>query len=85
VTLHVHHGIVIAGQGSAILTVEHDDEDLLVTGIERLPFDLTTVVDRVGEFPHDPGTDLFVVDAEGLGSALWTALGSPDRRRGWSL
>jgi hypothetical protein len=43
-----HHGIVIADRGSAIVTVERDDEGaLLVTSIERLPFDLSAVTRRV--------------------------------------
>ena len=85
-TLHIHHGVTIAGHGSAIVTVEHDGAGgLVVTGIERLPFDLSAVVARAHRLPHDPNKDLFVVDAEGLGRALWTALGSPDHRRGWSL
>lgn len=91
-TQHIHHGVVIAGHGSAIVSVEHDDHgvrgqgaDLVVTGIERLPFDLSAVVRRVHELPHDPNMDLFVIDGEGLGRALWTALGSPAHRGGWSL
>jgi hypothetical protein len=76
------HGIHLGGRGAAIVTVERADDGLVVTGIERLPFDLSAVADRVGELPE---ADEYVVDAEGLGAALWTALGSPDERPGWRL
>lgn len=77
----IHRGVVIGGRGSAIVDVERDDDALLVTGIERAPFDLSAVADRLGELPD---ADVLVVDAEGLGAALWAALGGADRE-GWSL
>jgi hypothetical protein len=77
-------GIVIADRGSAIVTAERDDENaLLVTSIERLPFDLGAVTDRVYAL-KDPEAR-HVIDAEGLGSALWAVLGSPDDEKHWQL
>ena len=75
-----HIGIVIADRGGAIVTVERDDDALLVTGIERLPFDLAAVTDRVRALA-DPEAR-YIIDAEGLGNALWAVLGrSEDAER----
>ena len=79
-----HFGITIAERGSAIVAVDRGaDDGLLVVGIERLPFSLAAVTERVRAL-DDPEAR-FVVDAEGLGSALWSALGSPKDARRWSL
>ena len=79
-----HVGVVIADRGSAIVSVERGSENtLLVTGIERLPFNLKVVTARVRELA-DPKTR-FIVDAEGLGSALWAVLGRPDDEEHWLL
>jgi hypothetical protein len=79
-----HVGIRIDGRGSAIVHVERDPDDaLLVNGIERLPFDLATVTKRVRAL-EDPEAR-FIVDAEGLGSALWAVLGRPDDEQHWQL
>lgn len=80
-----HHGIVIEARGSAIVTVERSEEDrLLCTGIERLPFDLGAVAARVRDIA-DPEA-FHVIDGEGLGSALWTVLEDIRRpRRQWRL
>jgi len=79
-----HHGVVIADRGSAIVTVERSpDDELLVTGIERLPFDLGIVTDRVRALA-DPEARC-IIDAEGLGSALWAVLGRPDDPDHWQL
>lgn len=78
-----HHGIVVAERGAAIVTVQHGDAgSLLVTGIERLPFDLAVVAARVREL-EDPDAR-YVIDSEGLGSALWTVLGHAEDPR-WTL
>jgi hypothetical protein len=77
-----HIGVVVAARGAAIVTVERSPEDaLLVTGIERLPFSLAVVTDRVRSL-EDPEAR-FVVDAEGLGSALWAVLGRPVDELHW--
>jgi hypothetical protein len=69
-------GVVIAERGAAIVHVERSAEDaLLVVGIERHPSDLAIVVARVAGLADDTR---FVVDAEGLGTALWAILGAPD-------
>jgi len=75
-------GVVVVERGAAIVTVERDDDDqLLVTGIERLPFSLGPVADRVREV--GPGARV-VIDSEGLGAALW-ALVHPDDPEHWQL
>jgi hypothetical protein len=79
-----HIGIVVADRGSAIVAVERDDDDaLLVTGIERLPFDLAAVTDRVRALA-DPEAR-YIVDAEGLGNALWAVLGRSEDTEHWQL
>ncbi len=78
-----HVGIVIADRGAAIVTVDRSPADaLLVTGIERLPFDLSAVTSRVRAL-EDPDA-LFVVDADALGTALWAVLGHAEDAH-WSL
>ena len=77
-------GVVIADRGAAIVTVEHDEQDaLLCTGIERLPFDLGAVTDRVLEL--DEPEVRFVIDGAGMGSALWTVVGGPADPYHWQL
>ncbi len=77
-----HIGVVIDDRGSAIVTVEHDGDQLLAVAIERLPFSLSAVADRVGEL--DPEARV-VIDADGLGSALWHAVGPPEDADRWTL
>lgn len=79
------HGIVIIDRGSAIVTVDRDDDGhILCSGIERLPFDLSAVTARVREIA-DPDSS-YVIDVEGLGSALWAVLKDDRRpRRSWTL
>ncbi len=79
-----HVGITVAERGSAIVAVDRDDDDaLLVVGIERLPFSLAAVTERVRAL-DDPATR-FIIDAEGLGSALWAIVGHPAERKRWQL
>ena len=79
-----HVGVVIADRGSAIVSVERSpDNALLVTGIERLAFDLGPVTERIWAFAEPDAR--FVVDAEGLGSALWAVLGPPRDKHHWTL
>jgi hypothetical protein len=79
-----HVGVVIADRGSAVVSVERSPDDaLLVSGIERLPFNLASVTARVRALVA-PGTR-FIIDAEGLGSALWAVLGRPDDPEQWQL
>lgn len=76
-------GIVVADRGAAIVHVDRDSDDaLVVSGIERLPFDLGIVVARIAELGDG---ERFVVDAEGLGTALWAILGHPDDDEHWRL
>jgi hypothetical protein len=79
-----HIGITIGDRGAGIVTVERSPDDaLLVTGIERLPFDLAAVTDRVRALAAPEAR--YVIDAEGLGSALWAVLGRPDDADHWQL
>ena len=79
-----HVGITVTDRGSAIVTVDRSPENaLLVTAIERLPFSLAAVTDRVRAL-EDPAAR-FVIDAEGLGSALWALMGHPDEPERWTL
>ena len=79
-----HVGITVAERGSAIVAVDRGSDDaLLVVGIERLPFSLAAVTERVRAL-DDPEAR-FIVDAEGLGSALWAVLGRPAERKRWQL
>jgi hypothetical protein len=81
-----HIGITLASSGAAIVHVDHGpDEALLVTAIERLPFDLAAVANRVRQLDDEIAEVRFVVDGEGVGAALWTALGPPKDKRRWSL
>lgn len=79
-----HVGVVVAERGAAIVTVERGHgHDLLVTGIERLAFDLRAVADRIHEL-EGPET-ITVVDGLGLGGALWAVLGHPEDTDHWQL
>ena len=78
-----HVGVVVAERGSAIVTVDHGPDDaLLVTAIERLPFELRSVTTRVRALDPDARV---VIDAEGLGGALWAILGRPEDTEHWQL
>lgn len=80
-----HVGIVIVDRGAAIVAVErHEDGRIVVTGIERLPFDLGAVAARVRELDLEHPGSRSVVDAEGLGQALWAVLGKA-KDRAWHL
>ena len=77
-------GVVVADSGAAIVTVERDEDNaLLCTAIERLPFDLAAVIERV-EALDDPDVS-FMIDSDGLGSALWTFLGGPGNAQHFQL
>lgn len=79
-------GIVIHDRGAAVVHVEHGpDEALLVTAIERLPFNLTAVANRVGELDREMPEARFVIDSDGLGAALWQVLGPPEDLDRWHL
>ena len=79
-----HVGITVAERGSAIVAVDRGADDaLLVVGIERLPFSLAAVTERVRAL-DDPEVR-FIVDAEGLGTALWAIVGHPAERKRWQL
>ncbi len=81
-----HIGVTIASAGAAIVHVDHGaGDDLLVTAIERLPFDLSAVARRVAELDREVADVRFVVDGEGVGGALWDAMGPPDDEDRWSL
>jgi hypothetical protein len=78
------YAIHAAEAGTAILTYTRDLEDRIeVTAIERLPAGLDPIVSWLG--PQTPLGCHFIVDAAGLGQALWDRLGARYRRRGWTL
>lgn len=76
-------GVVLAEAGGAIVIAEHGRDGALVTGIERLPFSLDAMADRVEPMASSRPAPRIVIDAEGLGSALWRSL--PRVRGEWRL
>ena len=80
-----HIGVTIVDRGAALVHVEHDGDELLCTAVERLPFDLDAVAGRVKALDAELAEVTFVIDADGLGNALWAVLGSPDDEQRWSL
>jgi hypothetical protein len=81
-----HIGISVVDHGSAIVSVERSDQDeLLATAIERLPFELDPVAERVRELDAEHPEAQFVIDGVGLGSALWTAAQGPAKTPRWQL
>ncbi len=68
-------GCVLASHGGGIVTVDHREDRLVVTGIEQLAFDFGLVADRIAALDgSEPKDSQFVIDSEGLGSALWATL-----------
>lgn len=84
--MSVHHAAVVRGSGGAIVSVElAGDGHRTVTGIERFPFAAEPVVERVRGLRADEPRSTVVVDAEGLGDAVWELLDESRHRRGWRL
>jgi hypothetical protein len=81
----IHVGITIVDRGSAIVHVDRDGDELLVTAVERLPFDLDAVAARVHALDDALAEVTFVIDADGLGQALWAVLGPPEDDQRWQL
>jgi hypothetical protein len=76
-------GIAITGRGAAIVTVDRgEDDSLVVTGIERLPFHVATVAARVRELKEPKAN--YTIDAAGQGKALWEVL-QDDHDSRWTL
>jgi hypothetical protein len=77
-------GVTMQSTGSALVSVALDRSGdfhhprRTCTGIERLPFDVGKVADRIETLELGP-RDLVVIDGGGAGMALWLALGSPRR------
>lgn len=81
--MSIHVGVVAVDRGGAIVTVERDaDDGLVCIGIERLPFDLDAVAERVRALPEDARV---VIDADGIGNALWAVVGRPTDPQHWDL
>lgn len=76
-------GVVLVEAGAAIVIAEHGRDGALVTGIERLPFSLDAVAERVEPMATAKPAPTVVIDAEGLGRALWRTL--PRLRGQWRL
>jgi len=80
--MSTHVGVVIADRGAAIVGIEREDDALLCVGIERLPAEISAVIARLA----DLGDEVYrSVDADGLGNALWAALGPPEDAEHWRL
>jgi hypothetical protein len=78
-----HIGVTVGERGAALVHVEHGDaDDLLCTHIERLPFNLEAIADRLWALDGELAEVRFVVDADGLGNALWQVL-DPPRPPAW--
>jgi hypothetical protein len=76
-----HVGITIVERGAAVVTVDRsEDDELLVTGIERMAFNLDLVAARARDL--DDGERRFMVDGDGVGSALYSVVGGDKR---WTL
>lgn len=84
VTLPTIVGVTMPPTGAAVVSITLDASPRppvrTCTGIERLPYDVGKVTDRVEAMELGP-RDLVVVDGAGAGMALWIALGSPRDRR----
>jgi hypothetical protein len=78
-------GVVIRDSGAAIVTVSRRPADDVVIDIERLPFDVEEVAARVDTTATATKDSRFIIDAEGLGSALWTIVAPTSRSERWRL
>lgn len=83
----VQAGIVIRDSGAAVVSCEMDAAGAaVVVGIDPLPFNFDAVAERVRELDAEvPRDGLLVVDAEGLGRALWASIAPPRKSRRWRL
>ncbi len=81
-----HIGIVIADRGAAIVTVERDDGRRAARhrASSGCPSTSAAVTERVRALDGSPDAR-YVIDAEGLGSALWAVLGHADDAGHWTL
>jgi hypothetical protein len=79
------HAVVVRGTGGAIVTLDRTPEVPTVVAIERFPLAIGPLAERLRVIRADDRGCRIVVDADGLGDALWDLLGSPDHRRGWRL
>jgi hypothetical protein len=78
-------GVVIRDGGAAIVTVTRKPADDVVVDIERLPFDVDVVAARVGTAAAASKDSRVIVDAEGLGNALWAIVAPKPRGERWHL
>jgi hypothetical protein len=76
--------LALARSHGAIVTAEHHpDERIMVTGIERFGYVVEPIVARLTELSETTTPEAGVIDAEGLGDAVWELLDGP--RRPWQL
>lgn len=81
------YAIHAAENGTAVVIYERDGARIEVESIERLPAGLDPAAEWLQAwFPDLPdiGDDQIVIDADGLGRALWDKL-KVRRQRGWRL
>jgi hypothetical protein len=75
-------GVVIAAHGAAIVTARINGKDeAVVIGIDRLPFSIDDVGERIAQIATERKGVRFTIDSEGLGTAMYTVL-VPGRRQG---
>jgi hypothetical protein len=80
----VRHAVVTRGSGGAIVSCLLADDRTEITAIERFSYAVEPIVQRVKEIRETDPPCSIVVDAEGLGDAIWELLGKP-RGRLWRL
>lgn len=74
------HGCSVNAKAAALIAVQHhDDGRLVVVAIDAGPPDLKALTAAIEAIEGED--DRIVIDAAGLGSALWEALGPPDDER----
>lgn len=82
------HAVVTRGTAGAIVSCLRgaiaDDDRPLIIRIERFPYAVEPIVERVREIRETDPACSIVIDKEGLGDALWELLGRP-RGRLWRL
>ena len=80
-----HHAASVRGSGGAVITLARsDDGGATITAIQRFGLTIEPVAAHLRKLKDDHPEDSVVVDAEGLGDAVWQLLDRP-RNRGWRL
>jgi hypothetical protein len=80
----IRHAVVTRGSGGAIVSCLLMEDRTEIIAIERFPYAVEPIVERVKEIRLTDPPCSIVVDGEGLGDAIWELLGKP-RGRLWRL